>query len=130
MYIVKSNNLYYSWFDTWVINALQVGGVLIIILIWEDYSIAFDEMMQVVVIKKWFSSLLPVKKIFYPNIKAVVLKRYAYEDEDGDITNEGYFHLELSNGDSCLLMKFTDIDSIENARKKLARHTQFKIQSF
>lgn len=104
-------------------------GSLMMIYIWLEGSVVFDEMMQVVTIKSWFSKILPAKQIHYPEIKAVVLKRFGYIDEDGHETNEGYFHLQLNNGKTVLVMVFKHKDSIENARKRLIKHTKLHVQA-
>ena len=117
------------WLGTWQVKTAGILGSLMMIYIWLEGSVVFDEMMQVVTIKSWFSKILPAKQIHYPEIKAVVLKRFGYIDEDGHETNEGYFHLQLNNGKTVLVMVFKHKDSIENARKRLIKHTKLHVQA-
>ena len=120
---------YDNWLHSWQFQTGKFIAVIAFIYIWLEGSVVFDEMMQVVTIKSWHTKLLPAKKIYYPDIKAVVLKRHGYIDEDGHEINEGYFHLRLNNEKTHLVMVFKQKKSIENARKKLKIHTKLKLET-
>ncbi|MGJ8664054.1 MAG: hypothetical protein ACSHWU_10395 [Marinicella sp.] len=129
-YILNYFSLTDSWQATWPFQVAGISASCVFIFIWLEGSVVFDEMMQVVTIKRYFSKVFQAKQIPYTDIKAIILKRYAHEDEDGHITHEGYFHLKLTRGSSYLLLVFNSQNSIENVRKQLLKHSKLKIQTF
>lgn len=128
-FVLNQNGLIDSWLNLWQYQVLKITGISVLIYIWLASSVVFDEMMQVVTIKSWHRKILPAKQIYYPDIKNIKLKRHGHIDENGDETNKGYFHLQLNNGDTYLLMVFKHKASIENARKRLVKHTKLKVDS-
>lgn len=113
----------------WHQPAAVLMGLFVLTLIWRSGFVVFDEMLQQVVFRRWLRKLTAAKVVDYADIKHVVLKRYAHEDENAYVTHEGYFHLELNNGQTYLLMVFNDDERIEQARNHLINHTRLKILS-
>ena len=103
-------------------------GLSGLMLFWRSGFVEFDEMLQQVVFRRWLRKFITAKVVTYADIKHLVLKRYAHEDEEGYVTHEGYFHLELNNGQTYLLMVFNDDERIEQARRHLTNHTRLNIR--
>ena len=112
----------------WLQPAAVMMGLSGLMLFWRSGFVEFDEMLQQVVFRRWLRKFITAKVVTYADIKHLVLKRYAHEDEEGYVTHEGYFHLELNNGQTYLLMVFNDDERIEQARRHLTNHTRLNIR--
>lgn len=129
-YVIQINGLIENFLDSWQFQTAVVVVMAVVIFTWLECKLVFDEMMQVVTIRRGLTRLLPATKVYYSDIDKIILKRHAHEDEDGNVTNEGYFHLQLNNGKIYLMVIFTDLDAIDGALNQLKKHSQLKITSY
>ena len=129
-YVVQFNGLIENFPDSWQLQTAVVVGMAVVCFTWLECKLEFDEMMQMLSIRRGLTRVLPTTKVSYSDIDKIILKRHAHQDEDGNVTNEGYFHLQLNNGKALLMMVFNDLDVIDNALKRLKKHTRLKITTF
>jgi hypothetical protein len=129
-YVIQVNELIENFHKSWQFQAVWLVGMAVILFTWLECKLVFDEMLQVVTIRRGFTRVLPATKIFYADIDRIILKRYAYEDEDGEVTNQGYFHLLLINRKDYLMVIFNDLDAIDDALDQLKKHTRIKISGY
>ena len=126
-FVLQQFDAFVAWQNAGYFQVTVFVGFFIMVYIWKGSSVAFDEMMQVVIIKRGLGKFLPAKQIYYKDIKNIVLKRFGYQDQDGNVTNQGYFHLRLNNDQTRVVMVFNHADSIENARKSLVKHSKLQV---
>jgi len=126
-YVIQANGLIEGFHDSWQFQVAAVACMAMVIFIWQECKLEFDEMMQVVTIRRGLTRVFPATKINYRDIDRIILKRHAHEDEDGYVTNEGYFHLQLNNNKVYLMVVFNDADAIDDAYDQLKKHTRLKI---
>lgn len=126
-FIVQQFDNFEAWRNAGYFQIAIFFGLFMMVFIWKGSSVSFDEMMQVFIIKRGFGKFLPAKQIYYSEIQNIVLKRFGYQDEDGNVSNQGCFHLRLNNGKTHLIMVFNHAESIEDARKNIAKHSKLKI---
>ena len=100
-----------------------------IAVVWFFYKTPWVKTLKIltlIITKRGLGKFLPAKLIYYSEIQNIVLKRFGYQEEDGNLSNQGYFHLRLNNGKTRLVMVFNHADSIEDARKNIAKHSKLK----
>ena len=129
-YVVQHNDIVPGFHESWQFQYAVMTFVAIIIFIWLNCYVVFDELKQMLTIRRGLTRILPPNKVYYSEIDKIIVKRHAHEDEDGVVTNEGYFHLQLKNKKTCLLMVFQDKNAIDFVLKKLKSHTEIKLQTY
>lgn len=126
-YALSKSDVAY-WLSSWQFQSAGLAAFLACVYIWHKGSVVFDEMMQVVIINRWYRKLLKPKMVYYSEIREVLLKRHIHKDSDGHTIVEGYFHLRLLNGVNYLLFVFKGADCIFEANKKLKSHTKLPVR--